>query len=101
MCGIIALLRGPGTRIVLPASDVLDRLDRISRGVSDGGEVAAVAEAGALGLEELDRLGVGEVVLLGGTAALSEAVADAIAARVAEVRRIAGADSCHRRAPRR
>ncbi|MGQ0434633.1 MAG: SIS domain-containing protein [Microthrixaceae bacterium] len=56
MCGIIALLRGPGTRIVLPSSDVLDRLDRISRGVSDGGEVAAVAEQGALGLEELDRL---------------------------------------------
>ncbi len=56
MCGIIALLRGPGTRSLLPAADILDRLDAISRQVAKGGDVTAVADAAAAGLEELDRL---------------------------------------------
>ena len=33
MCGIIALVRGPGARRLLPASDIVDRLDRIQRAV--------------------------------------------------------------------
>jgi glucosamine--fructose-6-phosphate aminotransferase (isomerizing) len=56
VCGIIALLRGPGTRSLLPAADILDRLDAISRQVAKGGDVTAVADAAAAGLEELDRL---------------------------------------------
>ncbi len=56
MCGIIALLRGPGARNVLPAADVLQRLDAIGRGIADAGEIAPAALAAADGLEELDRL---------------------------------------------
>ncbi|MEX2294437.1 MAG: SIS domain-containing protein [Acidimicrobiales bacterium] len=56
MCGIIALLRGPGTRSVLPAGDLLARLDAIADRVSGGGDAVLVAEVAATSLEELDRL---------------------------------------------
>jgi glucosamine--fructose-6-phosphate aminotransferase (isomerizing) len=56
VCGIIALLRGPGERRVLPASEVLDRLDAIQRGLLDGADRVVAADAAAEGLEALDRL---------------------------------------------
>ena len=56
MCGIIALLRGPGTRAVLPAGDLLARLDTIAAHVAGRGAAGSVAEAASVGLEELDRL---------------------------------------------
>ncbi len=55
MCGIIALLRGPGARRVLPSSDILDRLETIQAALS-GGEAIATAVATAERLEELDGL---------------------------------------------
>ena len=54
MCGIIALLRGPGTRSELPAADVLGRLDAIATALAPGADVLAAAEASAGLLEELD-----------------------------------------------
>jgi glucosamine--fructose-6-phosphate aminotransferase (isomerizing) len=56
VCGIIALLRGPGARRALPAADVLDRLDAIQRGLLGSGDRVVAAEAAAAGLEDLDRL---------------------------------------------
>ncbi len=55
VCGIIALLRGPGARRLLPASDVLSRLDAIvgSLRVPHGQDAARTA---ALHLEELDAV---------------------------------------------
>jgi glucosamine--fructose-6-phosphate aminotransferase (isomerizing) len=65
VCGIIALVRGPGPRNVLPASDVLDRLDAIARGLTDGSDRVAVAEAVTAQLGELDRLlGSGDGIAL-------------------------------------
>ena len=56
MCGIIALLRGPGTRNVLPPADVLDRLDAITRRLdAAGSDLGDAARAAADELEELDR----------------------------------------------
>lgn len=56
MCGIIALLRGPGTRSILPTADVLQRLDLISRTITGGGQIEPIASAVATQLEELDRI---------------------------------------------
>ena len=53
MCGIIALLRGPGARRELPASDVLSRLNSIQRSLQ-GPDALDSARAAAEGLEELD-----------------------------------------------
>jgi glucosamine--fructose-6-phosphate aminotransferase (isomerizing) len=55
VCGIIALLRGPGARLALPPADVLDRLDAIQRALSGPDPVDAANAAAAL-LEELDAL---------------------------------------------
>ena len=54
MCGIIALLRGPGTRAALPAGELLDPLDAISALVVGGGDPRVVAEGAASMLEALD-----------------------------------------------
>ncbi|MGH9086038.1 MAG: SIS domain-containing protein, partial [Acidimicrobiales bacterium] len=56
MCGIIALLRGPGTRSELPAADVLGRLDAIASALAPGADVLPAAEAAAGLLEDLDDL---------------------------------------------
>ncbi|MEO7430055.1 MAG: glucosamine-6-phosphate synthase, partial [Acidimicrobiales bacterium] len=94
MCGIIALLRGPGTRTLLPASDVLGRLDAISRRVLEGGAAAVVADAAASALEELDRalrdpdgvaLLVRESEVATRVRAASEAIGDWIATAEAEL----------------
>ena len=55
MCGIIALLRGPGARRDLPPSDVLDRLGSV-QGALEGADPIAAARAAAGLLEELDEL---------------------------------------------
>jgi glucosamine--fructose-6-phosphate aminotransferase (isomerizing) len=54
VCGIIALLRGPGTRRALPASDVLDCVEAIQRNLLDADDLVAAALLAASGLEELD-----------------------------------------------
>ncbi len=54
MCGIIAILRGPGARRLLPASDVLGRLDAIQRDLLGAADRVAAAEVAAVGLHELD-----------------------------------------------
>jgi glucosamine--fructose-6-phosphate aminotransferase (isomerizing) len=56
VCGIIALLRGPGPRRTLPATDVLDRVELILRHLHDRPDLVAAAQAAAAGLDELDRL---------------------------------------------
>ncbi|MFZ6004042.1 MAG: SIS domain-containing protein [Actinomycetota bacterium] len=56
MCGIIALVRGPGTRTLLPATEVLQRLDAARHLLTPRGDVAAAAEAAAVFLEDLDGL---------------------------------------------
>ena len=56
MCGIIALLRGPGERRTLPPSDVLDCLDDVQRHLADPAGVAAAARQAAAHLEGLDAL---------------------------------------------
>ncbi len=56
MCGIIALLRGPGPRRALPPTEVLDRLDAVQRHLRDTADLVAAAEAASAGLEDLDRL---------------------------------------------
>jgi glucosamine--fructose-6-phosphate aminotransferase (isomerizing) len=55
VCGIIALLRGPGARRDLPPADVLDRLEAVQRAL-EGPVPIAAARAAAAGLEELDEL---------------------------------------------
>ena len=88
MCGIIALLRGPGARRELPASSVLTRLDDIQRRLSEPDALDA-ARAAAEGLEELDALlrdmdGVALLVrdrdLATRTAAVGAAIRDWVAA---------------------
>jgi glucosamine--fructose-6-phosphate aminotransferase (isomerizing) len=57
VCGIIALVRGPGPRGLLPASDIADRLDRIQRSLHGEPEgLVAMARDAAGGLTDLDRL---------------------------------------------
>jgi len=56
VCGIIALLRGPGARTLLPPDEVLDALVTLTRRLASGDDdVAATAVAVASGLEALDR----------------------------------------------
>ncbi len=55
MCGIIALLRGPGARLDLPPSAVLDRLTAVQDSLDDVDPIAAADRAAEL-LEELDGL---------------------------------------------
>jgi glucosamine--fructose-6-phosphate aminotransferase (isomerizing) len=65
VCGIIGLLRGPGARRLLSASDVLDRFDAIQRGLGPDGDVAVMARGAAAALGELDaQLRVGDGVAL-------------------------------------
>ncbi|MEQ1786307.1 MAG: SIS domain-containing protein, partial [Acidimicrobiales bacterium] len=78
MCGIIALLRGPGARRDLPPSDVLDRLEAVQHAFDDVDHVAAARAAAGL-LEELDALlrgpdGVALLVRDGEVAARTAAV---------------------------
>ena len=54
MCGIIALVRGPGSRRLLPDGDILDRLDRIQRAVARGRRPGLAGRIVAAGLAELD-----------------------------------------------
>lgn len=56
MCGIIALLRGPGPRRSLPSTAVIDRMDAVQRHLRDAVDLVAAAEAASAGLEDLDRL---------------------------------------------
>ena len=56
MCGIIALLRGPGARRSLSPSEVIERLDAVHRHLAEPGDVAVVAQRAAAVLEELDAL---------------------------------------------
>jgi glucosamine--fructose-6-phosphate aminotransferase (isomerizing) len=53
VCGIIALLRGPGSRIVLDPADVLDPLSAVQRALAGADPVEAATAASEL-LEELD-----------------------------------------------
>ena len=55
VCGIIALLRGPGARLDLPPSAVLDRLTAVQDSLDDVDPIAAADRAAEL-LEELDGL---------------------------------------------
>ncbi len=55
MCGIIALLRGPGARLDLPPAEVLGRLDSLQRTLG-GPDAIDAARAAAEILEELDEL---------------------------------------------
>ena len=56
MCGIIAIVRGPGARHLLPASEVLDRLDVLQRAIAAGDDLVLTAQRTATGLRELDGL---------------------------------------------
>ena len=56
MCGIIALVRGPGARRLLPASDIVDRLDRIQRAVDGAADPIAAAVEVATLLADLDSV---------------------------------------------
>ncbi|MGK2949500.1 MAG: SIS domain-containing protein [Acidimicrobiales bacterium] len=55
MCGIIALLRGPGARVALPSSEILERFDAVQRALTGPDSVEAASAAAEL-LEELDAL---------------------------------------------
>ncbi|MDQ2648316.1 MAG: SIS domain-containing protein [Actinomycetota bacterium] len=65
MCGIIALVRGPGPRRAVPTSDVTDRLDAIARGLDAGDDRVAAATAVTGLLADLDALlGSGDGIAL-------------------------------------
>ena len=53
MCGIIALLRGPGSRVALDPADVLEPLSAVQRALDASDSVEAALAAAAL-LEDLD-----------------------------------------------
>ncbi len=55
MCGIIGVLRGPGTRRDVPPDDVLGRLDAVQRALASSDPVDASRKAAAE-LEDLDSL---------------------------------------------
>ena len=55
MCGIIALLRGPGPRVVVDPSEVLDPLTTVQQALL-GADLVSAAEAAADLLEQLDAL---------------------------------------------
>jgi len=81
VCGIIALLRGPGARRDLPPSDVLDRLGSVQRSLDESDPFDAARAAATL-LEELDALlrgpdGVALLVRDREVAARTAAVTDA------------------------
>jgi len=48
VCGIIALLRGPGARRDLPPSDVLDRLGSVQRSLDESDPFDAARAAATL-----------------------------------------------------
>jgi hypothetical protein len=56
VCGIIALVRGPGARRLLPPSDIVDRLDRIQRAVDGAPDPIAGAVEVATLLADLDAV---------------------------------------------
>jgi glucosamine--fructose-6-phosphate aminotransferase (isomerizing) len=56
VCGIIALVRGPGTRTAPHPSAVLDRFDAVQRGLHAGADLVAAARAAAAQLAEVDAL---------------------------------------------
>jgi glucosamine--fructose-6-phosphate aminotransferase (isomerizing) len=65
VCGIIALVRGPGPRQVLAASHVADRLDEVARGLTAASDRVAAARTVAGLLEDLDaELGSGDGIAL-------------------------------------
>jgi glucosamine--fructose-6-phosphate aminotransferase (isomerizing) len=68
VCGIIALVRGPGPRGLLPASDIADRLDRIHHSLDgEPAGLVALARAAAEHLAALDavlRTGDGVALLV-------------------------------------
>ncbi len=67
MCGIIAIVRGPGVRRLLPATDVLDRFDALQRGLVPGGDLVVTAQAAAAALADIDavlRTGDGVALLV-------------------------------------
>ena len=96
VCGIIAVLRGPGARLDLPPADVLDRLDRGPAARSTTPTRSPRPTGAAELLEELDGLlrspdGVALLVrdreVAARTAAVGAAVGDWVAAVEAEPRR--------------
>jgi glutamine---fructose-6-phosphate transaminase (isomerizing) len=56
VCGIIALVRGPGTRTAPHPSVVLDRLDAVQRGLGPGVDLVAGAQEAAAHLAEIDAV---------------------------------------------
>jgi glucosamine--fructose-6-phosphate aminotransferase (isomerizing) len=93
VCGIIALLRGPGPRVVLDPAEVLEPLSAVQEALR-GADPVAAAEAAAAVLEQLDALlrstdGVALLVrdraLTTRAAAVGEAVADWIATTEAQL----------------
>ena len=56
MCGIIALVRGPGARRLLPDADIVDRLDRVQRCLDGHTDVVATARDSAEALAALDGI---------------------------------------------
>jgi hypothetical protein len=93
VCGIIALLRGPGPRVVLDPAEVLEPLSAVQE-LLRGVDPVASAEAAAAVLEQLDALlrstdGVALLVrdraLTTRAASVGEAVADWIAATEAKL----------------
>ena len=65
MCGIIALVRGPGDRRSLPTSDILDRLLTIQGRLDPSGHIVTTAREAAAALSELNAvLGTGDGVAL-------------------------------------
>ena len=86
---------GVGSALVVARSD--DYADALAGAPLAARETAALALSGRERLdprvaEEITRRGVDEVVLLGGTAALSQQVEDDVAALGVDVRRVGGAD---------
>jgi len=56
VCGIIALMRGPGDRLALPIDDVLGRVEAVRGHLRDAHDLVAAAQAAAAELEALDQL---------------------------------------------
>jgi glucosamine--fructose-6-phosphate aminotransferase (isomerizing) len=88
VCGIIALLRGPGARRPIPAAEILDRLDALQGELRTGAEPGAAATGAASVLEELDALlrstdGVAVLVREGSLATRIGAACGAVGAWVA------------------
>jgi len=56
VCGIIALLRGPGARRPIPASEILERLDALQAELAAGADPLGAAAGASAVLEDLDAL---------------------------------------------